>query len=51
VDLSPLTYFSRGARAATHTGDAGVALSNLAILTVLAAVFFAMGAALVPRTE
>jgi ABC-2 type transport system permease protein len=51
VDLSPLTYFSRGARAATHTGDVKVALTNLAVLAALAAVAFGVGAALVPRTE
>ncbi len=51
VELSPLTYFSRGARAATFTGETGLALQNLAILTALAVVAFAVGASLVPRTE
>jgi len=51
VDLSPLTYFSRGARAATYTRETGVALTNLGILAVLAVVAFAVGATLVPRTE
>jgi ABC-2 type transport system permease protein len=51
VEASPLTYFSRGARAATFTGNVDAALANLAILAALAVVAFAVGAALVPRTE
>ena len=44
--LSPLTYFARGARAAV-LGSPGWE-TNLLILTVLAAVTFLVGAALVP---
>jgi len=62
VDLSPLTYFSRGVRGATHDAGAvgetpvsavlgGDPLSNLAVLVVLAAVAVAAGAAVLPRTE
>jgi ABC-2 type transport system permease protein len=49
MDFSPLTYFARGVRAVTTgTGDPW---TNLAVLTVLAAVFFAVGAAAIPRTD
>ena len=62
VDLSPLTYFSRGVRGATYDAGAvgetpvsavlgGDPLSNLAVLVVLAAVAVAAGAAVLPRTE
>ncbi|WP_339104268.1 ABC transporter permease [Haloterrigena salinisoli] len=58
VNLSPLTYFARGVRAATYpeadvAGIAGVdpALSNLAVLTVVAVVAFALGARSIPRTD
>ncbi|NUB91453.1 ABC transporter permease [Haloterrigena sp. SYSU A558-1] len=58
VNLSPLTYFARGVRAATYAdadvaGVAGVdpALSNLAVLAVVAAVAFALGARSIPRTD
>jgi ABC-2 type transport system permease protein len=47
--LSPLTYFSRGVRAAT-TGT-GEALVPLAVLTACAVVGFAVGARLLPRTD
>ncbi|MBV0900971.1 ABC transporter permease [Haloarcula salina] len=47
--LSPLTYFSRGVRAAT-TG-AGDAVTPLVILTACAVVGFAVGARLLPRTD
>jgi len=47
--LSPLTYFSRGVRAAT-TGS-GDPLLPLAILTVCAVVGFLLGAKLLPRTD
>ncbi|GAB7018069.1 ABC transporter permease [Halostagnicola bangensis] len=58
VNLSPLTYFSRGIRAATYP-DAGTpavfgvdpALANLGILAVLAVVTFALGARSIPRTD
>ena len=58
VNLSPLTYFARGVRAATYPeagtpAVAGVdpALANLGILAVLAAVAFALGARSIPRTD
>ncbi|PSP83161.1 ABC transporter permease [Halobacteriales archaeon QS_6_64_34] len=47
--LSPLTYFSRGVRAVS-TGD-GAVLVSLAVLAVCAVVSFAVGAALLPRTD
>ncbi|WP_049923113.1 ABC transporter permease [Halopiger djelfimassiliensis] len=58
VNLSPLTYFARGVRAATYP-DAGTAaiagldpaVANLAILAVLAVVAFALGARSIPRTD
>ncbi|MDJ1430787.1 ABC transporter permease [Halostagnicola sp. A-GB9-2] len=58
VNLSPLTYFSRGIRAATYP-DAGTpavfgvdpALANLGILAVLAVVTFVLGARSIPRTD
>ncbi|MFC7096660.1 ABC transporter permease [Halobaculum marinum] len=57
VNLSPLTYFSRGVRALTFEaptadGLAGLgAAGNLAILAVLALVAFGVGAVAVPRGE
>ena len=56
LGLSPLTYFSRGVRAATavESGGAGALapqVSNLVVLTVLAVVFLAFGAAALPRTD
>ncbi|AEH37235.1 ABC transporter permease [Halopiger xanaduensis] len=58
VNLSPLTYFARGVRAATFpeadaAAVAGVdaTLANLAILAVLAVVTFALGARSIPRTD
>ncbi|KDE60393.1 ABC transporter permease [Halostagnicola sp. A56] len=58
VNLSPLTYFSRGVRAATYPdgGTASVfglepALANLGILAVLAVVAFGFGAYSIPRTD
>ena len=58
VNLSPLTYFARGVRAATDPNAAtstvtGVdpALANLGILAVLAGVFFALGARSIPTTD
>jgi len=47
--LSPLTYFSRGVRAAT-TGS-GDAVIPLAVLAVCAVVGFLVGAALLPQTD
>ncbi len=60
VNLSPLTYFARGVRAATNPGaESGVSgiagvdplVSNLAVLAVLAVVTFALGARSIPRTD
>jgi len=64
LDLSPLTYFSRGVRAVVTTPAGGVdgvvvatwpagpdPLFNLGVLTVLAAVAFAVGAITLPRTD
>ncbi|MFB6096605.1 MAG: ABC transporter permease [Haloferacaceae archaeon] len=66
VNLSPLTYFARGVRAlvfapgpgragasaaAAGAPDVGVALTNLAILAVLATAFFVAGAYAIPRTD
>jgi ABC-2 type transport system permease protein len=54
--LSPLTYFSRGVRAVTYA-DAPAdpfglgPVGNLAVLGVLATLFFAVGAAALPRTD
>jgi ABC-2 type transport system permease protein len=59
VLLSPLTYFARGVRAITYGETTalpvavGVApsVAYLAVLAVLAVVFFAVGAVAVPRTD
>jgi len=62
LDLSPLTYFSRGVRAATSgLGNAtetpvgavvgGGAVANLALLGALALLAFAVGALALPRTD
>ena len=57
VNISPLTYFSRGVRAVTFAAPDGGGLAglgapeNLAILGALAVVAFALGAAAVPRGE
>ncbi len=58
VNLSPLTYFARGVRAATYPDAAtqsiaGVdpALANLGILAAIAVVTFALGARSIPRTD
>jgi len=62
MDLSPLTYFARGLRAATYDPPAGAAVgadgwvgtdpyANLAVLAVLAVAFFAVGAYALPRTD
>jgi ABC-2 type transport system permease protein len=45
--LSPVTYFSRGVRAATRAGG-GDALANLAVVVAVAVVAFVVGAAAVP---
>ena len=54
--LSPLTYFARGVRAVTYVGAPpdpfGLGpTGNLAVLAVLAVVFFAAGAFALPRTD
>ncbi len=49
IDVLPLTYFSRGIRAATYSGEPW--LADLAILAVLAVVFFLAGAYAIPRTD
>ncbi|WP_255193820.1 ABC transporter permease [Natronobeatus ordinarius] len=58
VNLSPLTYFARGVRAATYPGAetpaiAGVdpAIANLLILAAVAVVAFAFGARSIPHTD
>lgn len=49
IDLLPLTYFARGVRAATSTGDPWAA--NLLVLSVLAVAFLLAGAYAIPRTD
>jgi ABC-2 type transport system permease protein len=60
--LSPLTYFSRGIRAAVYRPPGALATSrvpgglppaeaNLLVLAALAVAFFAVGAFAVPRTD
>ncbi|MWV65314.1 ABC transporter permease [Halorubrum sp. JWXQ-INN 858] len=49
VAASPLTYFARGVRAITYEGTAWA--TDLAILSVLAVVFLAVGAYAIPRTD
>ena len=63
MQLSPLTYFARGLRAATYgsatgtasAGQAGIVgadpFLNLAVLAVLAVAFFIAGAYALPRTD
>jgi len=61
TNLSPLTYFARGVRSLTYeqvstpvvgaTDPTTLALTNLAVLAVLAAVFFVAGTYAVPRTD
>ena len=58
VNLSPLTYFARGVRAATYPeadvaaiGGVDPALANLAVLAVVAVVAFTLGARSIPRTD
>jgi ABC-2 type transport system permease protein len=60
IDVSPLTYFARGFRAATYpstesanagAGVAGDPAIDLAILAVLAVAFFVAGAYALPRTD
>lgn len=49
VDLSPLTYYARGVRAVTFSGEPF--LFELAVLSLLAIPFFAAGAYAIPRTD
>ena len=49
VDALPLTYFARGVREATFSG--GPWLADLFVLSVLALVFFVVGAYAIPRTD
>jgi ABC-2 type transport system permease protein len=65
MNLSPLTYFARGVRGATYQPPGTMATwrgpqqglvgadpyLNLAVLTALAVVFFAIGAVALPRTD
>ena len=57
VNLSPLTYFARGVRAVTYAAPAdsgvavGTALTNLAVLSALAAAFVVAGEYAIPRTD
>jgi len=51
VALSPLTYFSRGVRAATADAGVGSGLDTLLVLAALAGVFLAVGAWSLPRTD
>lgn len=53
MDLSPLTYFARGTRAALYGSESAGAdpLIQLLALAILAPLFFAVGAYAVPKTE
>lgn len=51
VGASPLTYFSRGVRAATYDPAGGSLSANLTVLAVLAVGFFLAGALAIPRTD
>lgn len=55
MNLSPLTYFARGVRAATYSGATpgwpGSVTAEFAVLLALAVAAFAVGAALIPWTE
>jgi len=55
TNLSPLSYFAYGVRAATypggHAGWPGSVPADFAVLVVLAVVAFAVGARLIPWTE
>ncbi|QSG01755.1 ABC transporter permease [Natranaeroarchaeum sulfidigenes] len=48
MELSPLTYFARGVRALSTGGDP---LADLVVLSVLAVVFFALGAYSLPQAD
>ena len=49
--LSPLTYFSRGVRTVTTTGQVGDAAGAFVILAVVAVVAFVAGSLSLPRTD
>jgi ABC-2 type transport system permease protein len=51
VWASPLTYFSRGVRAATYDPAGGSVAPNLIVLAALAGLLFAAGAVAIPRTD
>ncbi|MEF8908555.1 MAG: ABC transporter permease, partial [Haloarculaceae archaeon] len=54
TELSPLTYFSRGVRAVTYSGEGtgvGDPAAMLAVLAVLAVVALAVGARALPTTD
>jgi ABC-2 type transport system permease protein len=54
TELSPLTYFSRGVRAVTYSGEptgTGDPAAMLAVLAVLAVVALAVGARALPTTD
>ncbi|MFB6090172.1 MAG: ABC transporter permease [Halobellus sp.] len=51
LGLSPLTYVARGIRAVTYADATTAAAPNLAVVAVLALLFFAAGAHAVPRTD
>ena len=51
MNLSPLTYFARGARAATYPANEASPYPSLTVLVVLAVVAFALGAYAIPRTD
>lgn len=51
IDLSPLTYFSRGVRAVTYPPAASSWSLDLVVLCALAVVFFALGAYALPQTD
>ena len=51
VNLSPLTYFARGTRAASYPASEASPYPSLAVLVVVAVVAFALGAYAIPRTD
>ena len=51
IELSPLTYFSRGVRAVTFPAAVDTLFPSIAILAGLAGVIFAIGAYAIPQTD
>ncbi|KAB1196778.1 MULTISPECIES: ABC transporter permease [Haloferax] len=49
LNLSPLTFFARGVRALTYSGEAWAL--NLAVLALLAVAFFVAGTVAIPQTD